>query len=184
MLNSQPKPAVQPQAKAIMTRKGRAVHIRNIQPSDTALLVDLFKRLSAETIRRRFFAAPPSLPDEVIRERAVQMADLDAHTQAARVAVVDEDGHERIVGVARLACDADDHTVAEIALVVRDDYQGEGLGRALFEDLEQLARSRGLRCLSALVQAENTTMRRLLQSAGLPITSETTRGETMLRIAL
>jgi acetyltransferase len=86
--------------------------------------------------------------------------------------------------VARLACDADDRAVAEIALVVRDDYQGEGLGRALFEDLEQLARSRGLRCLSALVQAENTTMRRLLQSAGLPITSETTRGETMLRIVL
>jgi GNAT superfamily N-acetyltransferase len=168
---------------AVRTRKGRALRIRPIRRSDAALLEELFRRLSPKSRRLRFLAAIADLPDPILRREATRLADIDHDREAALVATVMEDKQERIVGVARL-CRADDPLAGEIAFVVRDDYQGEGLGRILFERLVEVARERAFRRLDALMLAENTAMRRLIETSGLAVTSHTARGETTMSIVL
>lgn len=170
-------------AQPVRTKQGRIVTIRHIRPSDAALLADLFRRLTPHTRRLRFLLPLGALSDDIVAREARRMADIDHNLEAALVATVREEGQERIVGVARL-CSADDPAVAEVAFVIRDDYQGEGLGRALFLRLVDVARGRGLRCLQALTLAENMPMRRLIETAGLPFHSHTSHGETMMTINL
>lgn len=92
---------------------------------------------------------------------------MDFQHRFAIVAVADEEGAERIVGVGRF--DLRDEVSAEFALVVRDDYQGLGLGTALLARLLDLARARGVRLMTGDVRAENRRMLRLLTSQGFRI---------------
>jgi GNAT superfamily N-acetyltransferase len=59
------------------------------------------------------------------------------------------------VGVARYATDDDDPTSAELAILVVDEYQGQGLGKLLVTRLAVEARARGILRLRALVQSDN-----------------------------
>jgi GNAT superfamily N-acetyltransferase len=168
----------------ITTRDRRAVRIRHIAPEDAALLVDLYEQLSPETRRLRFFAPKPDLPDEVLWREAVRLSAIDPLVQAALIGTVQEAGRERAIGVARLVRDAADPTTAEVAIVVRDDYQGQGIGKTLFDLLIQVAMVRGLKRLRAIALAENRAAQRLVRSLGLPVTSSTLRGETTMIISL
>lgn len=169
---------------AITTRRGRAVHIRHIVPEDAALLVDLFDRLSLETRRLRFFTPKPDVPDEVIWPEAMRLSNINPLVQAALIGTIQETANEHAVGVARLVREPDDPTTAEVAIVVRDDYQGEGLGTVLFDLLIQVAMVRGLKRLRAISLAENEAVHRLVRKTGLPVTSQTLRGETTMIISL
>jgi acetyltransferase len=166
------------------TKRGREVRIRNIAAEDTALLVDLYHNLSAETRRLRFMGPRPELPDDVLWPEMTRRAHIDPLIEAALIATVQEEGRERAVGVARIVRDANDMSIAEAAIVVRDDYQGEGLGTMLFDLLLQVALVRGLKRLLIVSLAENTGMHRLVRKSGLPFTSQTSYGETTMVISL
>lgn len=168
----------------VTTRRARDVHIRHIVPEDAALLIDLFDRLSIETRRMRFFAPKPDLPDEVLWPEAVRLSNINPRVQAALVGLVAEQGRDHAVGVARMVCDVDDPRTAEVAIVLRDDYQGEGLGTVLFDLLIQVAMVRDLRRLRAVSLAENVAVHKLVLNTGLPVSSETRRGETTMIITL
>jgi RimJ/RimL family protein N-acetyltransferase len=166
------------------TKRGRDVLIRHILPADAALLVDLFHQLSAETRRLRFFAPRADVPDEVIWREAEQGANINPQVEAALIATVREAQQERAAGVARMVRTIGAPPTAEVAIVIRDDYQGEGLGLVLFDLLVQVALVRGLQRLQAVSLAENIGMRQLIRKTGLPFTSETLRGETISTIEL
>jgi RimJ/RimL family protein N-acetyltransferase len=168
----------------ITTRRGRAVRIRHIVPEDAALLVDLFNHLSPETRRMRFLRPRNDVPNEVFWPEARRFAAIDPLVEAALIGLVSEEDRDHAVGVARLARDADDPNVAEMAIVLRDDYQGEGLGTLLFDLLLQVAMVRGLKRLVAISLAENDAFRRLVRKSGLPFTSQTAYGETTTTITL
>jgi len=57
------------------------------------------------------------------------------------------------------------HT-AEVALVVRDEFQGKGVGTELLSYLAYLARRQGLLGFSAEVLVENRSMIRLFEKLG------------------
>jgi acetyltransferase len=150
---------------------------------DAALLVDLFNQLSPETRRMRFLRSRNEVSDAFWPE-ARRLAGIDPLVGTALIGLITEEGQERAVGVARLARDAADPTTAEIAIALRDDYQGEGLGMLLFQLLVQEAKAQGLKRLVALSLAENDAFRRLVRKSGLPYTSQTANGETMTTITL
>src|SRR5215208_6121897 len=88
------------------------------------------------------------------------MANGSPQRHAALVATIKERGEERAVAVAELAHDPGDPAVAEFAVVVRDDYQHEGLGTMITQLLIQLATLRGVPSLHASVLAENQVVYR------------------------
>jgi GNAT superfamily N-acetyltransferase len=138
-----------------------AVATRPIQDDDEERFYRLWPRLSAETRYRRFHAPVHRLPTSLVHH----LVHVDHDARDAVVAVV---GGE-VVGVARYDRSPTDPTSAEFAVLVEDDWQNVGLGRQLLGELSRLAARRGIRELTATVQADNERMvwliRRLLPGA-------------------
>lgn len=185
-MNDEPQPAFPfgHGSTTITSKRGRVITIRNIRPDDDRLLVDLFDHLSEQTRRFRFFSPLPDLPDTIIWREAKRLADIDPYQAAALIATINPDTNEQAVGVARLAVDPEDETTAEPAIVIRDDYQGEGIGSVLFDILVQVAMVRGLKRLRALSLYENDAVNHLFQKLGLPVETHTSRGEITTVITL
>jgi GNAT superfamily N-acetyltransferase len=139
------------------------VATRPVRVDDEPLFVRLWPRLSPETVYRRFHSPLRGLSRESLRH----LVDVDHDLREAVVAVV---GGE-VVGVARYDRFPTDPSTAEFAVVVEDAWQGVGLGRQLLTELTDLATRRGVRRLTATVQADNDRMlwlvRRLLPGSRL-----------------
>ncbi len=56
--------------------------------------------------------------------------------------------------------------IAEIALTVRDDYQGQGVGTELLAYLIYVAKKSGLLGITAVVLTENRAMLHLIEKLG------------------
>ena len=167
----------------LTTRHQHQVRVRHIVPEDAALLIDLFNNLSPETRRLRFFRPVADLPDSVLWPEARRLADIDPLSEAALIATIEEQ-QERAIGVARLINDDSQPDTAEVAIVLRDDFQAEGLGTLLFDLLLQVAMVRGLKRLWAISLAENTAFQHLVRKAGLPFSTQTSHGEITTVITL
>ena len=156
---------------------GRTVELRPIGPDDEGRLDDFHHRLSPETQRRRFFTPHPHLTAAELH----RFTHVDGDQRLATVAVCDDE----IVGVGRYESlgDADGDAV-EGAWVVRDDFQGQGLGRLLAAEVAEQARRHGKRRLLAETLADNLPMRRVLLSLGLPTTHRFRDGVVEIEIDL
>ena len=166
---------------SFVIRDARQVTIRRITPDDAQRLVDLFYRMSDTTRRLRFHSMRQNVPLEEIEREAEQLSDLNPAHQAALVATVLEEGEEAIVAVARLAR-SENPVEAESAVVVRDDFQNQGLGTHMLKMLVEVARSMDIECLTAWVMAENLHMLHIIQKSGLNVTAETRYGETYISV--
>jgi ribosomal protein S18 acetylase RimI-like enzyme len=89
---------------------------------------------------------------------------IDFDNHVALVAQIDEDGRPSIVGGGRYIVVKPDQ--AEIAFVVVDAYQRQGIGAALMRHLARLAREAGLKELIAEVLPENTAMLKVFSKFG------------------
>jgi GNAT superfamily N-acetyltransferase len=126
------------------------VATRPVRLDDETLFVRLWPRLSADTVYRRFHSPLRGLSRDALRH----LVDVDHDLREAVVAVV---GGE-VVAVARYDRSPADPATAEFAVVVEDAWQGMGLGRQLLGELTELAARRGVRTLTATVQADNDRM--------------------------
>jgi len=146
-------------------RDGRKIVLRPIDRSDAPKLIDLHDHLSPESQYFRFFGPKPKLaPSE-----AEYLASVDFHNRFAIVAEISEDKEKHLVGVGRF--DINEPGVAESAIVVRDDYQGVGLGTAILTRMREVARGRGLHAFVAEILAENSRMIDLLAANGLEVSA-------------
>jgi GNAT superfamily N-acetyltransferase len=149
----------------VSLRAGRKADLRPLARYDRQRLIDAFYRLSEESRYRRFFAPVQELSDESLE----YLVDIDHHDHEAIVAL-DPDSEE-LVGVARYVRQAPGSDRAEAAVVVADDWQRQGLGRALLEYLAKRAREEGVVGFTALVQADNRRALDLLAEIGPTTTS-------------
>jgi acetyltransferase len=162
-------------------KDGRQVTIRSITPDDAPLLVDLYFRLSDTSRRLRFHSMRQNVSLPELERETHQLSDLDSENEAALVATVEADGQEQIVAVARLAR-SQTPTDAESAIVVRDDYQSQGLGTHMLKLLAQVARGMSIRRLTAWIMAENVHMLHIIKKSGLDVQAETRYGETYISV--
>jgi RimJ/RimL family protein N-acetyltransferase len=144
---------------------GRAVALRLAGPDDVPAITRLYLELSAESFYRRFYTARPS-PELVARFASFRSgtACLVAAPPGGAGDLGDLGDPGRLVAEARYMPIAPG--TAELALTVRHDYQGAGLGRQLLDALVERAREDGLDRLRATVLLDNTPMLRLLQRYG------------------
>jgi acetyltransferase len=142
---------------ALRLNNGTEVVIRRIRPDDKALLVDAVQRLSPRSARLRFLAPKSHLT----RAEQRYLTEIDFLHHYALVAVLADDPR-RLVGVGRWVRLTDDPGAAEIALVVSDELQRQGLGIALAKALKEAARARGIRHFTGVTLTENAAALRLL----------------------
>jgi RimJ/RimL family protein N-acetyltransferase len=139
---------------AIETEKAGQTGLARLERSDGVELRRFFYRLSPETIYRRFHS-PLARPEQAQPQR---LLDIDHHDREAVVAVLDGE----IIGVARYARRSGSEA-AEVAIVVADDWQRQGVGTRMLGALHELAEQAGLRQFTLSMQADNKGALRLLR---------------------
>jgi RimJ/RimL family protein N-acetyltransferase len=157
-------------------RNGQRVEIRALQPDDRTALTAAVGRASPQSIYRRFFGPKRDFTDKEI----AYFVNVDFVSHVALVAVVEEGGRPAIVGGARYIVAEPGR--AEVAFVVVDAYQGQGLGTLLMRHLANLARMMGLRQLIAEVLPDNASMLKVFAKSGLRVS--TRREPQVVHVAL
>jgi acyl-CoA hydrolase/RimJ/RimL family protein N-acetyltransferase len=132
---------------------GREIHMRPVLPTDEDMMRDLFYACSAETLYHRFFVKMQSMPHRKLKK----FVNIDYVKNMALVSVTREDEREMIVAVGRYSVDRSTNA-AEVAFIVRDDWQGQGLGISMFNQLLEVARKRGIIKFTADVLHDNARM--------------------------
>ena len=149
-----------PSTSALFRGKdGRVARVRPIRQEDEAELIAAFGRLSPETVYRRFLSPIRNLPPATAR-RLVQ---VDQIRRFALVAETEADGAWQIVAVGRYEPTEESGT-AEIALVVGDSWQNNGLGRYLLRRLLNAAAANRITRFRGDALADNRRVLHLLET--------------------
>jgi acyl-CoA hydrolase/N-acetylglutamate synthase-like GNAT family acetyltransferase len=150
---------------------GQEIVLRPARLSDEEPLQDLFYRLSDDSTYRRFMAYKQVHPHSEMQK----LVDLDYENNMALLAIQISDAGEKIVAMARY--DVDPATrLADIAFVVRDEWQGKGLGTILLRRMSKIAKARGLAGFTADVLDTNKPMLMIFHKSGLEVRSERVNG--------
>jgi GNAT superfamily N-acetyltransferase len=120
---------------------GQRVTLRLVRPTDKALLLQGFERLSSESRHFRFMGVRNTFTEAELR----YLCEVDGMDHFAMGAVLEDvEGYEEGVAIARFVRSSVDPEVAEPAITIIDDYQGKGLGGILLKRLISAARERGV----------------------------------------
>jgi len=138
---------------SLKLKNGKTVDFRPLLPSDEFAYRNFFYSLQEKTIYLRFFYKMKIFSHEVIQK---QWASIDYRKNMSVIGLVQKGGHQEIVAIASYAMDEPDR--AEVAFVVREDYQGKGVASFLLDILEKIARENNYKGFSATVLRENPTM--------------------------
>ncbi len=140
------------------------VTLRPIKPEDEPLWHDMLASCSRESLWFRF----RYLFKRTTHEMATRFCFIDYDREMAIVAEVEEDGQRKLIGVGRLVGNAD-HTEAEYAVLVADDYQGIGLGAMLTDYCLEICGKWNIQKVVAEVAPENRRMLSIFQHRGFEL---------------
>ena len=115
----------------LLTRSGKPLTVRFVEPGDAGALQDYFRSLSVRSRYNRFFGAISELPAAQL-DHFTHPGEDDRFSVIAMMKVGDLD---TIVGEARYALDTGTASF-ELGLSVGDRHQGQGIGPALLSNLE------------------------------------------------
>jgi acetyltransferase len=150
------------------TSSGEEVVIRPIRPEDEPKLIEFHKELSERSVYLRYFQ-PLKLSQRTAHERLTRICHIDYNREMALVAErVNEQGKAEIIAVGRMS---KLHGVpeAELAALVRDGFQGKGLGSELYRQLLQIARDEKLVKVHSNMLRENLEMKAICQTLGFTL---------------
>jgi acyl-CoA hydrolase/ribosomal protein S18 acetylase RimI-like enzyme len=150
-----------------ITRTGLRILLRPVKISDEPLLKDFFYSLSDKSMYLRFASARKDMPHQRLQEFVA----VDYTRNMVILALVGQEENYSVVGLGQYIMDEKNHT-AEVALVVRDNYQGQGVGRELQAYLTYLARKSGLLGFTAEVLENNEAALSLLKNMGYEVVSK------------
>ena len=139
----------------VRMRDGTELYLRPVLPGDSERTSDGSIEFSSETLYRRFQTT--RTPTDSMM---TYLFEVDYKHHFVWVMTDGEDGP--VVADARFVRDETDPTLAEVAFIVGDDYQGRGVGSFLMAALAVAARGDGIRRFSARVLSDNLAMRKIL----------------------
>ncbi len=132
----------------LTTRTGISLSVRPATEGDEAILGAFFDAVSDDDRRFRFLAAS----EHVSHEQLEPLLHAD-HFQSESFLAFDAETSE-LVASALLACDAALDT-GEMAISIRSDYKGKGVGWAMLDFLAGEARERGVRRVISIESRDN-----------------------------
>jgi acyl-CoA hydrolase/GNAT superfamily N-acetyltransferase len=140
-----------------MLPNGKTMEIRPLLPSDEFAYRNFFYSLREETIYFRFFYKMKLFSHEVVQK---QWASVDYHKNISLIGMVQKGGHKEIMAIGSYADDGDR---AEVAFVVREDFQSMGVASHFLAKLEVIARENDYKGFTATVLKENAAMLRVFK---------------------
>ncbi len=175
-----PRPAIRPYptqyVSAWKMKSGEEVTIRPIRAEDEPLMVRFHEELSDESVYLRYFQRV-KLSTRTAHRRLSRICFLDYDREIALLAELrDHDtGHRRIVAVATLV-KIPQKNDGEIAVLITDKFQRQGLGRELLRRLVEFARDEGLNRIVASTMLENQGMRTVFAKLGFELSIDEDEG--------
>lgn len=143
---------------------GTQIVWRPLRGDDASRLETGFRQLSPESRYRRFLTYRISLsPSEL---KYFTHCDGANHLALGAFLADSRGGELDLVAVGRYGRDTDEFDLAEVAIVVADAWQQQGIGKLLFAALATGAWQAGVRYWKAVFLANNTAMQRLLATVG------------------
>ncbi len=139
-------------------KDGTKILLRPIKPSDKDELAKGLRRLSPETVHKRFLTPKASFSRAELR----YLTEVDGHDHFALVAErLDYPG--MIIAVGRWVRLHDEPEAAEVAIVVADSLQGVGLGSAIADRLAAAAVEHDVQRFTATMLSENRAAHALME---------------------
>lgn len=160
------------------TKKGLRILMRPVKLSDEPLIKDFFYALSDKSMYRRFISLRRQISHEMVQKNFMA---VDYQEEMVILAVVQQESIEFIVGIGQYATNPGQLT-AEIALVVRDDYQDQGVGFELLSYLTYLAKRQGLHGFTGETLHGNPAIFQLFERMGFEIQKERDAGVYLLNL--
>jgi GNAT superfamily N-acetyltransferase len=151
--------------------------MRPLKLTDESLLRDMFYKLSAESVHYRFFRMIKAMPHEKLKE----FLRVDYDADMALVVLTGSAEDAEVVAIAHYSKNRRTN-YADAAFLVRDDWQGKGIGTKLMKGLADVARAHGIAGFTADVLAENHGMLRVFHRCGYAVESELEEGVYHLKV--
>lgn len=145
----------------MLLNDGTQVQFRHVHPTDEAGMAELFNALSRETLYYRFMSRTPRIP----RKQIMDFTYVDHRSEVALVGYLPAAHGDEIIAIGRYYLDKTTNR-AEVAFVVRDDWQRNGIGKFLYRQLARIARGNGISGFTAEVLADNKGMQTVFHGSG------------------
>jgi acetyltransferase len=165
-------------------RNGTPVTLRPIRPEDEPLMIEFHKTLSEQSVRFRYFSLL-RLDTRIAHQRLTQICFNDYDREIALVVDYQNrrTGRHEILGVGRLS-KLHGLDEAEWAIIISDQWQGNGLGTKLLRLLVEIGRKEKLSRLIAHILSDNTVMQHVSKKAGFQLHFDRAAGEWRAELAL
>lgn len=161
----------------MVIKDGTQINFRPIHPTDEPNFKELFYALSQETIYYRFMSRMKSIPARQIQNFIY----INHRSEIAIVATVPEAHGEDIVAIGRYYLN-EKTNMAEVAFVVRDEWQKKGIGTFLLNHLVLIAKGLGIRGFTAEVLRANRPMQQIFNKC--PYTASCTPNQDVFSYVL
>lgn len=160
--------ATKPTLFTFAARSGETIRARPLLPEDAPYLVDLFENMGADSRYHRFLQTVENVEMERVWSEAERIASGTAVDSRGFIAFCDMAERPNVpVGAVRFVrLDSGD---AELAISVRDDMQGKGIGTELMLMLVDEAEFEGVERLVAVVQNDNAGVWAILRKLERPM---------------
>ncbi len=144
----------------VLLKDGQGVLLRMAMPEDVDRVERFMASLSLETLALRFMGGVSSVSRKFVDE----LCHGDPRERACLLAVEGEGGDQRVLGLGNYV--GDGGSVAEVAFMVADEYQGRGISTLILERLGGLAAGAGYVGFEAEVLFENEKMAHVFRDSG------------------
>lgn len=150
----------------MLLENGAQINFRPVHLTDEPRMRDILYALSRETLYYRFMTHSQRFGHKQIQNFVY----IDHRKDAAIVGTVPEAHGEEIIAIGRYYLDEKTNR-AEVAFIVRDEWQNKRIGTFLFRHLVTIAKRNGIAGFSAEVLRDNKRMQAIFLHCGFTVKS-------------
>ncbi|MCD6287960.1 MAG: GNAT family N-acetyltransferase [Candidatus Hydrogenedentes bacterium] len=148
--------------KTLLLDDGTLITFRPVHLTDEPLMRDLLHNLSRETLYYRFMSNMKWVP----RKEVQNFVYLDHRKELVIVGTLPDASGETIIAVGGYYLDEKTNR-AEVAFIVKDEWQNKGIGTFMLQYLTRLARRNGIAGFTAEVLQDNKPMQAVFRNSNL-----------------
>ncbi|MBI5557173.1 MAG: 4-hydroxybutyrate CoA-transferase [Deltaproteobacteria bacterium] len=156
---------------SLLLDDGTQINFRPIHPTDEPGMRDLLYALSQETLYYRFMSKSSRFGHTQIKNFVY----IDHRKDVAIVGTLPEAHGDEMIAVGRYYLDERTNR-AEVAFVIRDEWQNRHIGSFLFRHLMTIAKRSGISGFTAEVLRENKRMQTIFNNSGYKVKSHLEEG--------